>query len=156
MAKLKPMVEIVINAPLERTWEIMSDLHGAADRISAITQLEVLTEGDIGVGTRWRETRIMMKKEATEEMWITAWDPPNGYSVGGDSCGSSWLSEFRLTPQGAGTRVEMLMSWKANTFLAKLMTPLGWLMSGMMKKCMRKDFEDIKAAAEAPAEAATS
>ncbi len=37
--------------------------------------------------------------------------------------------------------------------MAKLMTPLGWLMSGMMKKCMAKDFEDIKAAAEAPATA---
>jgi hypothetical protein len=37
------------------------------------------------------------------------------------------------------------MTTKARTFLGKLMTPLGWLLSGMMKKCVVKDLENIKA-----------
>ena len=28
--------------------------------------------------------------------------------------------------------------------MAKLVAPLGWLMSGMMKKCVAKDLENIK------------
>lgn len=33
--------------------------------------------------------------------------------------------------------------------MGKLMTPLGWLMSGVMKKCVRQDLEDLKRSAEA-------
>ena len=48
-----------IEAPPERVFEVVTDLRGAPERIRGITKMEVLTEGPIGGGTRYRETRIM-------------------------------------------------------------------------------------------------
>ena len=45
--------------------------------IPDITALEMLSEGPFGEGTRWRETRVMFKKEAVEEMWVTGFPPPH-------------------------------------------------------------------------------
>ena len=92
-----------INAPLEIVWEVMSDLENAADRIDAIVKLEILTEGPVGQGTRFKETRIMFKKEATETMEITAWDPPNSYTTEADGCGCHYTSVITCEADGDGT-----------------------------------------------------
>ncbi len=136
---------IHFNAPRERVFEVISDLRNAADRIDGIKSLEVLTDGEVGAGTRFRETRIVMKKEATEEMEVTSFDPPNGYAVECESCGALFHSEYRLTasPQG-GTDLEFSMDTKALSLGAKLMSPLSGLMMGACKKALVKDMEDLR------------
>ena len=99
-----------VSAPLESVWNVMADLENAADRIQAIVKLEVLTDGPVGLGTRFRETRIMFKKEATEEMEITAWDPPNSYTTEADGCGCHYTTVFTCERDGDGTKVTMCMS----------------------------------------------
>jgi hypothetical protein len=42
----------------------------------------------------------------------------------------------------------MEMHSRPITFLAKLMSPLGKLMMGSMKKCIAKDMDDLRAAVE--------
>ena len=84
----------IIDAPLDRVFEVFTDLPGTPGRISAITKLEVLTDGPIGVGTRWRETRVMFGREATETMEITAIDPPRSYSAAANSCGCHYETMF--------------------------------------------------------------
>ncbi len=59
---------VLVLAPVDRTFEAFCELDKAVERIPGITALEVLTDGPFGEGTRWRETRLMFKKEATEEM----------------------------------------------------------------------------------------
>lgn len=137
-----------IERPVAAVFGVFTDLANAPKRIHGIKKLEVLTPGPVGVGTRFRETRIMFKREATEEMWITAFEPNRSYSVGGESCGCKFLTEFRFTPEGGGTRVDVEMRTLATTFFAKLMAPLGALMSGPMKKCFDQDLEDLKGALE--------
>lgn len=44
----------------------------------------------------------------------------------------------------------MRMTSKAMTFLAKLMTPIGFLFTGMVNKCINKELDELKAACEAP------
>lgn len=88
----------VIHAPLERVFEMFSDIHHSADLVDAITRVEVLTTGSIGKGTRFRETRVMFKRETTEEMEVTAFDPPHSYTVEADSCGAHFTSTFRFEP----------------------------------------------------------
>lgn len=137
------------SAPPGRAFGLASDFAGAAERVSGITRVEMLTPGAVGRGTRFRETRTMMGKEATEEMEVVAWDPPRSYTLRAVSCGAEILSEVRCVPEGAGTRLEIEMRWKPLTFGAKLMSPLGALMAGTMKKCVAQDLADIARAAEA-------
>jgi hypothetical protein len=137
-----------IAAPREKVFEAATNLRDAPGRIKGITKMEVLTEGPIGVGTRFRETRMMFKREATEEMEITAFDPPNAYAIGCDSCGCRYHSEFRFTDNNSGTDVELSFQMKPLTFLAKVMGILLRPMMKMVSKCMVKDLQDLKESIE--------
>lgn len=139
-----------IAAEREGVFELFSDLRHAAGRIAGIKRLEVLTEGPIRKGTRFRETRVMFNREATEEMEIVDFQPGRSYTVQCLSCGVLWSSTFRFEAAGGETDVSLDMSCKPMTFFAKLMSPLGRLMAGGMKKCIEQDMEDLKKFAETP------
>ena len=138
-------------APKERVFEAISDFRNADQRISAITKLEVLTDGPIGKGTRFKETRVVMKREATEEMEILEFNPPNGYAVGCTSCGAEFRSTFELqaSPQG-GCDLHLTISARPISFIAKLMSPLSGMMMGACKKAVLRDMEEIRAHIEGP------
>lgn len=140
-----------IAAPPERVFQVASDLRGAVGRIRAITKIEVLTEGPVRMGTRFRETRTMFGRAATEEMEITAFDPPRSYAVGAESCGCRYRTELRFTPKGSGTELEFTFSATPLTFMGKFM---GLLMRPLAKKMISecaKDLDDIAAYAESRA-----
>ena len=63
-------VSTVISASPERVFALFTDLAHAPDNIRAIKKLELLTPGPMCMGTRFRETRVMFGKEATEEMEV--------------------------------------------------------------------------------------
>ena len=106
---MRSMASITVSthvaAPVERVFEVFTELDKAAERIPDIVGLEILSEGPFGLGTRWRETRVMFKKEATEEMWVTAFDPPKSYSVEAESHGMRYSTLFSFAPDGDGTAV---------------------------------------------------
>jgi hypothetical protein len=133
------------SAPPERVWSVLSDFEHAAGRIEAIRKIEILTPGPVGKGTRFRETRMMFKKEATEEMEITEWVPPRRYVLECESCGCHYRSAVSCTPEENGTRVEMSMEAKPLSFAAKILGALmGWMMAGACRKAFEKDLSDLK------------
>jgi uncharacterized membrane protein len=139
-----------IEAPLDRVFAAFIDLPRAAQMIPAIRRIEMLTEGPVRVGTRWRETRVMFGKEATEEMEIAALEPKGSYTVRGVSCGAEFVTELRFADVGAATEVEMEVRTRPLTFSAWLLAPLGWLMMGVMKKCLAEDLEAMRKYLEQP------
>lgn len=145
-------VSIHVSAPIERVFETFTELDKAAERIPGITALELLTDGPFGNGTRWRETRVMFKKEAVEEMWVTGFDPPNSYTVEAESHGMRYGTLFTFTPDGDGTQVTWAFTGTALSLGAKLMAPLfNLLMKGTMKKCMLGDLEALRDVCESHA-----
>lgn len=141
-----------IEAPPQRVFEIFTDLERAADRISGIDSLEVLTDGPVGVGTRYRETRKMFGKEATEEMEITAFHPHESYTSEAESHGSHYTAVFRFTPvdDGTATRVQFLFDAKPLNLVAKILAFVtAPLSKGALLKVMKQDIEDLAKAAEA-------
>ena len=140
-----------IAATPEIVFALAADFAGAPERIRGIAKLEILTEGPIGLGTRFRETRIFFKKEAVEEMEITAFDPPNGYSLGAESHGSRYLTQFRFEANGDGTDVLFTFHATPLTAMAKVFSILMKPMAKMMIKECAKDLDDIVSAAEAAA-----
>lgn len=140
-----------INAPIERVFELASDFASAPQRIAGIHKVEMLTDGPVGVGTKFKETRIMMKKEATETMEVLAFDRPRGYTLGAYSCGTQYESTFDFVPEGGGTKMTMTFKYTPKSFFAKLFSPLAGLMAGMVRKLVEQDMEDIKKTAESDA-----
>lgn len=137
-----------IEQPVDRVFDIFTDLEGAADRIEGIKSLDVLTSGPVGKGTRFRETRVMFKRDATEEMTITSFEPNQRYSVDCLSCGCHYETVFEFLPKGSSTRVEVTLQMKPVTFMAKLMSPLGRLFAGTALKCFERDLDDLKTSLE--------
>ena len=137
-----------IAAPLDRMFEVATDFGNAPRYMRGIAKMELVTDGPVQVGTRFRETRIMFGKEATEEMEITAFDPPHGYALGCESCGCRYHSEFTFRAANGGTDVEMTFNATPMTFLART---LGIVFRPMLKLCMKavtKDLEDLKESIE--------
>lgn len=137
-----------VSAPIELVFEHAADLRSAPKRMRGITKLEVLTDGPIRVGTRFRETRIMFKREASEEMEITAFDPPHGYTVGCENHGCRYHTTFTFTPNGSGTNVAMRFEGEPLTFFTKVMAVLTRPLMKSCLKAMEQDLDDLKASAE--------
>lgn len=149
---MKVEVTQQISAPIERVYAVFTDLPRAAERISGIESVHMLTDQLFDVGTRWKETRVMMGKSATETIWITAADEPNSYIAEAESCGTHYTSTFLFKPVDGGTQVSMAFEGRPVTFLSGLLSPLGILMKGTIRKILAKDFADLAAACESESE----
>lgn len=142
---MKPLLATFSSsATPERVWAVASDFLNAAENITSITRLEILTPGPIGAGTRFREWR----GRQVAEMEISAWSPPRSYGLLGYAMGTEFASEVRCVPDGVGTRLEMEVTVRPQTLGAKLLSPLMAVMSRLMVKSCAQDLRDIAAVAE--------
>lgn len=141
---------VQIQAPRETVWEVVADIENAAERISAIESIQVLERPTQGmVGFKWKETRTMMGKTATEIMWVTDANEPEFYTVRAESHGAIYTSRIELKEIPEGTELTMDFDGKPITLTAKVFSfLLGFLFVSATKKALKKDLEDIKAAAE--------
>ncbi|MEU8522746.1 SRPBCC family protein [Streptomyces sp. NBC_01216] len=145
------VVERRIEATPGPVWETLTDLKGLERVLGGVDRVEVLTEGGFGVGTRWRETRRMLGREATEEMRVTVSEPPDRYVVEADSHGMHYVTEFTLRPAGPGaTMVRMTFSatpagGAASGLLARLLGDLG---SRAVRRAVARDLADVAVAVQ--------
>ena len=146
-------VHVEVRAPRRAVWSVVTDIPNAATTIEGIEKVEVLHQPSSGiVGLKWRETRKMFGKEATETMWITRAEEPSFYETRAESHGSIYTTRIGLDDAPGGTRLSMAFGAVPQTFGAKVMgVVFSTLMRGSMRKAILKDLEDIKAAAEARA-----
>ncbi len=141
-------VATTIAASPERVFEVATDLSGLPETMSGIDSVEVLSDGPFGEGTRWRETRTLYGKQATEEMWVTGFDPPRSYVVEAESHGARYRTGITFVPEGDGTRVTFGFGARPLTFAARLFSVFSGLMLKSVKKTLEQDLEDLKRAAE--------
>jgi len=137
-----------IDRPVEEVFAAFTDLRSAPERVGGIERIEVLTGGETGEGTRFRETRKMFGKEATEELTFTEFDPGRSYTLSAESCGTEFSTRFRFSAEDGGTRVQVETRSRPVTFAAKLLSPLGWLMARPMCKAFERDLDDLKSSIE--------
>ncbi len=139
-----------IAAPPAAVFAVVADVERMPTRIPEIKTVEMLTPGLIGVGTKFKETRIMFGKEASETFEVVEYDPGRRLTLAAVSCGAEYRCEHRFVPDVGGTVLELEVRTRALTLFAKLITPLGWLMAGVMKKAMAKDLDAVARAVEGP------
>ena len=151
MADHQVQVQREIAASPETVWGVITDLHHAAETLSGVTRVEVLTDGPYAVGTRWRETRKMMGKEETQEMYVTELEAPIRTTVEAESGGVHYVSTFTLTPAASGTH--LLMTFGGEQPDPSGVQKLAWTVFGrlglrMARKVMVQDLDDIARRAE--------
>src|SRR5688572_33479941 len=114
----------IVNAPPRRAFDAFSDLRNADKNVGAIKKIELLTDGPIAKGTRFRATRVMFKRECTETMEVTQWNPqaaPPSFAIGGESGGARIETMIRVHLAGSAhaTRVASAVGMKAVTPIAE-------------------------------------
>ena len=142
--------ELPINASREKIWAAVTDIENSADLVSAINEIEILEKPESGlVGLKWRETRTMFGKEATEVMWVTHAEAPKYYRTRAESHGAVYISEVRIREEGGQQILEMGMSAEPQSLMAKIFSPImGLFMKGSIEKAFLEDIKDIKAKLE--------
>ena len=143
-------VQVDISGIKEDVWKVITDIENSTDTIRGIKRIEVLEKpADSFVGLKWRETRTMFGKTATEVMWITDAVENQSYKTRAESHGAVYVTTLEVADAGENVRLSMNFEGTPQTFGAKLMSAL---MGGMMKKsteeALMQDLMDIKAKVE--------
>lgn len=143
-------VSIKINSTKEKIWEVITNIENSTQNIRAIEKIVVIDKPKDGfVGFKWKETRTMFGKEATEIMWVTGAETNRYYETRAESHGSVYISKLSIEERDKNCVLSMGFEGIPQSVMSKLM---GAVFGGMMKKSIEKalltDLVDIKNAVE--------
>ena len=138
--------ECLIPAPKSKCFTAFSDLNRLSEFVTAITKIEILTPGEIGVGTKFKESRVMFGKESSEIMEITLFDIDSHIREEAHASGVHYISDWTFSESNGQTKVHITFNIKAKTLLAKLMMPMFYCLASSLRKAFITDMEDMKKA----------
>ena len=112
-----------INRPPPEVFNFLADATNAPKVVPSVVRVEKLTEGPVGVGTRYRETRLMTKKEAQAELEVSGYESPGHFAMHNVTNGIETTYDYRLSAERDGTRVNLAAEVRAGG-LKKAMVPV--------------------------------
>ncbi|WNG45445.1 hypothetical protein F0U60_16055 [Archangium minus] len=132
-----------IAAPPDRVFAVMKDLDAMGKWMPSFVSIEKLTPGRFGIGTKWRETRRMFGRTASELFEVTGYEPGKLLELYVDGTqGSSRRGHYRyrhlLEPSGEKTTVTLAAEIGG---MGALMELLGRFMVGTFKKAIASDLD---------------
>ena len=142
-------VDTQIAAPLERVFEVFTDLEHVAERVSNIKAIEVLTTGRFALGTRWSERRMVLGQSDSAEMEVTAFERNRTYTITHHKAGTRIDAVFTFEPSGSSTKVRIAFALDSHGLPPGLLAPLMWASAGKVREVLGGDLADLKAAVEA-------
>jgi len=147
---MKVSVSIPIKGTKEDIWSVITDIEHSEQNISGINKIEILEKSESQLnGLKWRETRTMFGKEATEVMWITESELNKYYKTRAESHGMIYISTMSIESADDGEVLTMGFEGEAQSFVGKIMGVIfGGLMKSSTEKALMKDLEDIKGVVE--------
>jgi uncharacterized membrane protein len=138
--------EILIAAPVEDVWKVISDIKNSPDFISAIEEIKILEEPDQGLkGLKWEETRTMFGQSAKETMWITDYAENQYYQTRAERPGVVYISRLMLEDQQNTTKLSMGFEAVATRLGTKIVSAItGLIFKKATRNAIKGDLEDIK------------
>ncbi len=140
----KAAVSTEIGAPVEKVFSLFTDIEHAAEHVSAIKKLELMTAGPINLGTRWCETREVLGRLDDAEMEITSYEKDRTYTVTHHKAGVRIDTVFTFEPAPTGTKVSVEFELDSGGLPPGLLLPLEWAIGGKVRHVLSDDLEDLK------------
>ena len=135
---------VIVHKPIEEVFDFASNVDNASIFMPNITKIEMLTEGGLKPGAKFKETRRMKGKERSAVIEIVEHKRPEVHAAGAAMMGMRATYWFRFFSDPAGTRVELEAVVRGNI--------LWWPFLGMMSRMMDKEdggyLDRLKAAME--------
>ena len=135
-----------IDAPLERVFETIADIGKYSQAVPHITEVEILSDVQSGVGTRFRETRVVKGHETTTEIEVAEYETNRHIRCVSDTHGTVWDTLFEVASRGGKTVLTMTMDARAYKLLSKVTNTL---IRGMVAKAVEDDMDAVKSYCEA-------
>jgi len=130
-----------INAPIEKVFKAVADISQFSLAIPHIKKVEFLSAKKTGVGTRFRETRVMRGKESMTELEVTEYIENDRIRLVADSHGTIWDTLFTVKSDNGQTELIMTMEAKSYKLFPQI---LNLLMKGFIAKMIERDMNYVK------------
>lgn len=134
-----------IDAPADRVFETVAHIENFQRAVPHITNVEFLTESHTGIGTRFRETRLMRGREVTTELEVTEYEPNQRVRLVSDAGGTVWDTMFTVRDNDGESVVSLLMDARPHKLTARVMNRV---ISRMIRKGIEGDLDGVKAYCE--------
>lgn len=141
----------MINAPADLVWDLVTDIDGAVELITSITNVEVLNRPENGslLDLEWEETRNINGREYVETIRVSGVEHGDWVEMRGKSFGMEYESRFSLMKiESEMTQITYVFNPQPRKWYTRIMgffiTPI---LSKAIKNCIAQDFADIKTAA---------
>jgi len=113
--------EVVIRAPIERTWDELADIPGQLRWMAEMKSVRILTPGPVGVGTQAVALVRALGIPVRDSILITEWQPARRYAFSHTGLVKG-IGEIELVPGAAPGATRM--TWD-ETLIAPLFPHLG-------------------------------
>ena len=134
-----------IAAPIHTVFQTVAKIDNFSKAVPHIVSVEILSDVKSGVGTRFRETRLMKGKKAMTELEVTEYVENDHVRMVADASGTIWDTVFTVKPANGQTDLTMIMDAKAYKLWSKVLNPL---LKGMIQKAIEKDMDAVKSYCE--------
>jgi len=99
---------VVIEAPLERVWEVVSDIESQPRWMHEMKAVRMLTPPPVGVGSRGEADVRVMGIGVTDPVTITAWEPPHRFAVRHEGL---FTGDGVITLEAGADRTTTIVRW---------------------------------------------
>jgi uncharacterized protein YndB with AHSA1/START domain len=130
-----------IAAPVEVVFATVSNISELSRALPHIVKVEFLSDVRSGVGTRFRETRLMKGREATTELEVTEFVNNDRIRLVANNYGTVWDTLFTVKPASGGTELTMTMDASTDKLLPRIMN---FLIAGTVRKAVEGDLDAVK------------
>lgn len=146
MPKLRVSSDIA--APVEDVFNLFTDIEHAAEHVSAIKEIKMMSTGPLNLGTRWVETRDVLGRIDDAQMEITSFERNRTYTVTHHKAGVRIDTVFSFEPTPAGTSVSIEFELNSQGLPPGLLSPLEWAVGGKVRHALSDDLDDLKRSVE--------
>lgn len=102
--------------------------------MSGILQVEMLTVGAFGLGTRWRETREVLGRSDSAEREVTSFN--RTYTITHHKLGTRIDTAFSFQPTSQRTKVTIEFDLESPGMPPGILAPLGWAIAGKVREVL--------------------
>lgn len=135
-----------ISAPLDLVFETVSDVRRFREAIPHITDVQFLSDQQFGVGTRFRETRVMNGRQHAVDLEVTEYIVNDRVRMVSDAGGTIWDTVFFVSQASGGVELVMQMNIRPYKWLARIANVL---IRGMVVRGVESDMDAVKNFCEA-------
>lgn len=142
MPLLKEILEV--ERPLEDVFAFVGDFANTKDWDPGVADASQITDGSIGIGTRYRADVVFGGRTLPMTYEVTAWDPPNRVVLRGEGSTVTAVDDIRFEATDAGTRIR----YSADLRLKGLLKVAEPFLKGRFEETGRKAMAGMKTALE--------